>query len=253
MDFYLGTDRVNWLSQITIPLMVSHRVLHSRKTMPRAIGPWVLDSGAFSEVSQHGKWTVPVTEYIKAVTRYRDEIGHMIWAAPMDWMCEPWMIEKTGLSVEEHQRRTTENYLDLVCRAPNLPWIPVLQGWALDDYHRHVEGYFNAGVSLQDEPVVGIGSVCRRQATAEAAGIIRSLWAQGIKNLHGFGFGVQGLREVGALMASADSMAWSYRARHSEPLQGCAHKKCNHCQKFALQWREKVISRIPNHIQGPLL
>jgi hypothetical protein len=253
VDFYLGTDRLNWLSQINHPLMVSHRVLRNRKKMPRAIGSWVLDSGAFSEISQYGEWTVPVIDYIKAVIRYRDEIGNMVWAAPMDWMCEPWIIEKTGLTVKEHQQRTTKNYLDLVCRAPDLPWIPILQGWTLDDYHRHVEGYLNAGISLQDHPVVGIGSVCRRQATAEAAGIIRSLWAQGIKNLHGFGFKVQGLREVGALMASADSMAWSYNARRSKPLPSCTHKKCNHCQKFALQWREKVVAGIPNDFQAPLM
>ena len=221
--------------------------------MPRAIGAWTLDSGGFSEIAQHGRWTVTVAEYIVAVTRYRDEIGNMVWAAPMDWMCEPWMVETTGLTVAEHQRRTVENYLELVGSAPNIPWIPVLQGWSIEEYHQHAEDYREAGVSLQDLETVGIGSVCRRQATAEAAGIIRSLWAQGIKNLHGFGFGVRGLREVGALMASADSMAWSYGARRSEPLQGCTHKKCIHCQKFALQWREKVVAGIPYEFQGPLL
>jgi len=253
VDFYLGTDRVNWLSQITTPLMVSHRVLRSRKKMPRAIGPWILDSGAFSELSLHGQWTVPVTEYIQAVTRYRDEIGHMVWAAPMDWMCEPWIVRLTGLSVAEHQQRTTDNYRDLQQRAPEIPWTPVLQGWSLDDYHRHAEDYCHAGIDVTTHSTIGIGSVCRRQGTAEAAGIIRSLWAQGIKNLHGFGFGVQGLREVGALMRSADSMAWSYRARRSEALPGCTHTKCNHCQTFALQWREQVVAGIPADIQGPLL
>jgi hypothetical protein len=212
-----------------------------------------LDSGGFSEVSQYGKWTVPVSEYIKAVTRYRDEIGNMAWAAPMDWMCEPWMVDKTRLTVEEHQRRTLENYLELVERAPDLPWIPVLQGWTLDEYHSHAEDYRDVGIDLTALPTVGIGSVCRRQATTEAAGIIRSLWAQGIKSLHGFGFKVQGLRAVGALMASADSMAWSYRARRSEPLPSCAHKNCANCFKFALQWREQVLSSIPDEFQAALL
>ena len=253
MDFYLGTHHPNWLEKTATPLMVSHRRLRDRKKMPRAVGPWVLDSGGFSEVAEHGKWTVSVPEYIEAVERYRDKIGNMVWAAPMDWMCEPWMVEKTGLTVEEHQRRTTENYLELVDRTPDLPWVPVLQGWTLEDYHWHASDYIEAGVSLKDLPVVGIGSVCRRQATAEAAGIIRSLWARGIRNLHGFGFKVQGLREVGALMASADSMAWSYRARRSEPLPGCTHKSCANCQKFALQWREKVVAGISEEFQGALI
>ena len=253
MKFFLGTHHPSWLNKTRLPLMVSHRRLKDRRGLPRAVGPWALDSGGFTELTLHGKWTVPVADYITAVEQYRDEIGNMVLAAPMDWMCEPWMVEKTSLTVQEHQRRTVENYLDLVGRAPDLPWMPVLQGWTLDDYHRHVADYCDAGVSLQDQPVVGIGSVCRRQATGEAAGIIRSLWATGIKNLHGFGFKVQGLREVGPLMASADSMAWSYRARRSEPLPGCTHKSCSNCMRFALQWREKVVAGISADFQGALL
>ncbi len=34
--------------------------------------------------------------------RYRDEIGCLLWAAPQDWMCEPWITAKTGLTVAEH-------------------------------------------------------------------------------------------------------------------------------------------------------
>ncbi len=34
--------------------------------------------------------------------RYRDEIGCLLWAAPHDWMCEPWITAKTGLTVAEH-------------------------------------------------------------------------------------------------------------------------------------------------------
>jgi hypothetical protein len=30
----------------------------------------------------------------------------------MDWMCEPFMLAKTGLSVREHQQRTVTNYLN---------------------------------------------------------------------------------------------------------------------------------------------
>lgn len=30
----------------------------------------------------------------------------MRFAAPMDWMCEPWILSKTGLTLAEHQERT---------------------------------------------------------------------------------------------------------------------------------------------------
>jgi len=45
----------------------------------------------------------------------------------------------------------------------------VLQGWELRDYARCVAMYRGAGVGLRDYPVVGVGSVCRRQATEEIA------------------------------------------------------------------------------------
>jgi hypothetical protein len=53
------------------------------------------------------------------VRRYRDEIGCLDWAAPQDWMCEPFILAKTGLSVREY-RRTVASYLRLTELAPDL-------------------------------------------------------------------------------------------------------------------------------------
>ncbi len=49
-------------------------------------------------------------------------------------MCEPQIVARTGLSVREHQERTVANYLTLRSIAPDLPFIPVLQGWRIADY-----------------------------------------------------------------------------------------------------------------------
>lgn len=92
-----------------------------------------------------------------------DEIGRLEWAAPQDWMCEPFMPAKTGLTVAEHQVRTVENYLELRSLAPERPFVPVPQGWKLDDYVRCVDLYYElTGIDLAAQPLVGIGSVCRR-------------------------------------------------------------------------------------------
>ena len=106
---------------------------------------WALDSGAFSELSAYGKWTLTPEEYVAAVRRYAKEIGHLDWAAPQDWMCEPFILAKTGLSVVEHQRRTIANYLRLKELAPDLPFAPVLQGWDLADYLACAAMYEAAG------------------------------------------------------------------------------------------------------------
>ena len=92
--------------------------------------------------------------------------------------------------------------------------------------------------------LVGLGSVCRRQATGEAGRIIRALHARGVRRLHGFGFKILGLAEHGHLLTSADSMAWSIDARRRRtPLPGCVgHRNCANCLRFALRWRTEVLA-----------
>lgn len=243
--FYLGTHRPDWLGKTAVPLFVSRRTLAPRRTFPRALGPWALDSGGFSELSLNGAWTVGAEQYTAEVRRFAEGIGGMVWAAAQDWMCEPPILKATGLDVAEHQRRTITNYLDLRALGPELPWTPVLQGWRADDYLSHAEQYAAAGVDLTSLPVVGLGTVCRRQDTTEAEGIVRRLSAAGVK-LHGFGFKVGGLQRIGPLMASADSMAWSFRARREgKPLCGSIrHRNCANCIDFAIAWRERVLSAL---------
>ena len=60
------------------------------------------------------------------------------------------------------------------------------------DYLRHLELYAARGHDLTWLPVVGLGSVCRRQRTQEAADIVRRLAAEGLQ-LHVFGFKWQAL------------------------------------------------------------
>jgi hypothetical protein len=147
---------------------------------------------------------------VAAVRRYRDEIGSLEWAAPMDWMCEPFMLAKTGLTIAVHQARTVANYVELRDLAPDLPFIPVLQGWCLGDYVRCAEMFQRAGVDLTAEPLVGVGSVCRRQATGEIEVIVHTLASMGLR-LHGFGVKAGGLQRYADCLASADSLAWSSR------------------------------------------
>lgn len=170
----------------------------------------------------------------------------------------------TGLSVEEHQRRTIENLkelrrIDAAYRKEQLDrhgvvvqpirWAPVLQGWRVADYWRHLDDYRAAGIELRGEPVVGVGSVCRRQNTREAETIFRTLAAEGLR-LHGFGVKLEGLARFADVLASSDSLAWSFAARNDEPLPGhdrpgpgrrTGHINCANCAEYALIWRERVV------------
>lgn len=239
MIFYLGTHKPHWLSLTSAPLFISRRRLAEYAVPPMARGVWALDSGGFSELSLFGKWETDPGTYMQEVYRWRDAVGNLAWAAIQDWMCEPMITARTGLSVREHQKRTTASYFTLTRFAGDLPWMPVIQGWEQDDYLQHVEDYALAGVDLATLPIVGLGSICRRQGTAMAEGLIREIHAMGIK-VHGFGFKLTGLARVGSCLASADSMAWSFAARRSAPLPGHTHKSCANCLGYAIKWRQRV-------------
>lgn len=247
MRFYLGTHQPNWLRLTAVPLFISDVRLSKYRTLPRAAGRWACDSGGFSMLSVHGTWAAGPTpkQYVDRVRRYATEVGGLDWAAIQDWMCEPFILAKTGLSVAEHQQRTVASYLELRSLAADLPFAPVLQGFDLPDYVRSAQLYADAGVDLTAEQVVGVGSVCKRQGTGEAARIMAALAAEvpGIR-LHGFGVKTSGLAQYGHLLASADSMAWSFNARRERrPLAGCSgHKNCANCLTYARRWRDRVLT-----------
>lgn len=243
--FYLGAHHPHWLASAGVPLFVSRRQLARYRTLPRAVAPWALDSGGFTELSLNGAWTLSARDYAAQVRRYRDEVGHLEWAAPQDWMCEPQVLARTGGTVPLHQRRTVENLLELRELAPDLPWVPVLQGWTRCDYLDHVEAYARAGVHLECEALVGVGSVCRRQHTGMVGTLFAWLHSDGLR-LHGFGLKLQGLAASAQHLASADSLAWSYSARRNAPLPGHAtrHKNCANCLEYALDWHAAALAAI---------
>ncbi len=126
MQFYLGTHQPAYLTKATVPLFISHRRLVGRviDNLPRARISWALDSGGFSELSLYGQWRTDPLEYVQWVKGYDLQIGNLDWAAPQDWMCEPWIIAQTGLSVREHQERTVANFVELPGRGGRRRWRP---------------------------------------------------------------------------------------------------------------------------------
>ncbi|MEV8603516.1 hypothetical protein AB0465_27005 [Streptomyces griseoviridis] len=261
MRFYLTTHKRHWVRLTDVPLFLKSEHFVNAVKLDEARGPYAVDSGGFSELQRHGTWTRSPRQYIEDLRRIWECVGPYDWAAPQDWMCEDLIIHGgtagpnvfvgTHLSVAEHQRRTVSNFLELRSLAPELRIAPVLQGRTIADYERCAELYERAGVNLQHEPTVGLGSVCRLQSTREGAAIVTAMAAHGFK-LHGFGFKTLGLERVGNLLASADSAAWSYHARRRPPLPGHPHKNCANCLPYALRWRIRVLAALPAW-QQPLL
>jgi len=241
MIFYLGTHRIAFFQQTDVPLFASRRILHKRKSFPRALGRWSLDSGGFSELSLYGGWQTSPSQYIQEINRFQSEIGNLDWASQQDYMCEPHMIKKTGLTVKIHQERTIDNLIELRSMNTNVPIIPVLQGWCVNDYLQHIEMWEKRGIDLRQEPTVGVGSVCRRSSIYDIVDIIVNVHKSGIKNIHGFGVKSSGVSRIGHLIQSCDSMAWSLTARFDKTPCPYGKRNCAHCLHYALSWREKLL------------
>lgn len=242
----------NWLGIVEFPLFVSRRRLQGRRKLPTAVCQWACDSGGFTELSMYGRWTIRFSKFVSEIRRYRDEIGKLAWAAPMDWMCEPFILAKTRGTVKGHQRRTIRNYLALIESAPDVPWIPVLQGWTHGDYLDHLEQYARHGVWLEGLSLVGVGSICRRQGEVKTALLLEDLARCGLK-LHGFGLKLKGLSLAGHCLESADSLAWSFDARRKPNQCGSpTHKNCANCLEYAREWRDRVIGTAMREVSPTL-
>lgn len=270
--FYLGTHNVAWLR--TAPPDVALFLSYNRMKLLREwrkleLYPrrhYAIDSGAFTELQQHGKFQTSPQEYIDALIRADEQIGDIAWAAPQDWMCERPVREGgtwngqhfagTGLTVDDHLHLTVDNFVLLEQLwyerggYGDCPVMPSVQGEKIADYERCVRYYLDAGVKLaEDYPVVGVGSVCRRQNTDEIGRIVRTL-AQMDLPLHGFGVKIEGLARYGRWLTSADSMAWSKNYRHMPPVDGCMGlrgkgvKNCANCMHAALEWRDRVLAAL---------
>lgn len=194
------------------PLLINADRLLQRKTeFPYSDTEVWLDSRGYHELLRHGRWTITPRRYADLAVRVAERFD-LRAAVTQDYMCEPWALAKTGLTVDEHQRRTIESLFELHNLEPAIPWMPVLQGQMLDDFLRHIEMYEEAGVNLSAFERVGLGTVCRRHATEEISKIISEISARAIR-LHAFGVKTEGLRRNAGSLSSTDSNAWSYNGR----------------------------------------
>lgn len=178
------------------------------------VGDWIMDSGAFTTILQHGGYPEPPEAYAADVRRWAGN-GNLLAAVTQDFMCEPFMLKITGKTVEEHQRLTVERYDALLaCGLGGVYLMPVLQGYTPEDYVDHLATYAER---LPHGAWVGVGSVCKRNGDVRAieAVLLAIKRARPDLRLHGFGLKTTALGSglVRQLLETADSMAWSYAAR----------------------------------------
>ena len=285
-QLYISTDRASWLwsGDADFPLCISHRSLCGYDTLKPATGRWMLSSGSLGELCRYGRLVTSTRYYVAAVARYDAEIGGLDWAAPPDWPCHDAVLRGghlgelacagTALSAGEHQTRTVDGFLEVTRIWPELahqespcgpaasPFMPVVHGVDPEDFIHCAQLYEDAGVRLADHQVVGVGSVCQRNSSAEIAEIAAALAPLGLA-LHWFGVklatttaasltsydvDIDGKR-YDAGTVSLNTGAWSAAASHRERLPGCTHvnprtgkpSQCTNCPVFASAWRRQKL------------
>jgi hypothetical protein len=203
---------------------------------PFTVRDWVLDSGAFTEIKDHGRHRFPVSEYAGQIRRWSTN-GNLLAAACQDWMCEPEIIKRTGRSVADHQRLTIENYDALVAEDTGVYILPALQGFRPAEYVDHIRQY---GDRLKPGMWLGVGSVCKRKTPAGMYAVLSAIRNERPDlKLHGFGVTLLALMQplVVSCFHTCDSMAWSYGARFDRSGGG------PNDYRTALAWTDRVINR----------
>lgn len=195
----------------------------------------LVDSGAFTELDKHGKYMVTVAAYALRLWQLHTRgIVDIAGAVAQDFMCEDFMLEKVmGIpkdtitpeqrveQIRRHQEWSVQRYDELIAELERLfegpvpfPILPVLQGYEPEDYVRHIEMY---GDRIRPGMWVGVGSVCKRNGDPKAILAVLSAIKAVRPDIHIHGFGVKKTalksREITKLLATADSLAWSYHAR----------------------------------------
>lgn len=177
MIFFPGLHQPSDAKHFERACISRNRLVSRRKPVgcPRVL----VDSGAFTMLDKHGCYPEPPEAYAAQLYRLHTEgVVNIEVAVSQDYMCEPFMLAKTGLTVEDHQRLTIERYDAILAELrrlfggdPPFAFMPVLQGYTVADYLRHIEMY---GERLASGMWVGVGSVCKRQGAVSVIEAILS-------------------------------------------------------------------------------
>lgn len=230
MDFYCGIPEPAWASRFELSMISINRL--RRRVGDFDVNSWMMDSGAFSEISRFKNYRSSPAVFATEARRW-SSLGRCVAVVTQDYMCEKFILDLCSRSVSDHQRMTVSRYDALSFYGVGAYLMPVLQGYSPAEYVDCVRLY---GRRLAFGSWVGVGSVCKRNS--EVKKVVDVLLA--IKSvrpdlrLHGFGLKKTAVAspDVRALLYSSDSMAWSMAARREG-------RNCNHWSE-ALEYSRSV-------------
>lgn len=180
---------------------ISLNRLRKRKA-PINIQDWIIDNGAFHLLISGGTH-YPVEDVVK-ILRFFGSCGRLRGFISQDWLCQPEILQVTGLSVQESQILTIGRYDQLLSALDGFPYlIPVIQGQSSDDYLRHLEQY---NQRIKPGAWVAVGGLKGHSPQEVEDILLKIKLVRRDLRLHGCGLGSRLLKgNILGLLYSADS------------------------------------------------
>lgn len=181
------------------------------------------------------------------------------WSQP-DLCCEPEIARNQGEI--DYRIRATATFLEGTLQvvhdwsaAAGMSWarpMPIIQGWSVDDYLRSLDLTLEVWGrwSSAPPPLIGVGSVCRRNLTHPSHGLLSIISALELhlpssSRLHLFGVKGSALSTLKTFpcVASVDSMAYDFGARVKSRLTGTSNNLAHRCAEMS-SWLSAANHRI---------
>lgn len=221
--FYPGIGATYFIEHLERFIWNFTETLVNRKSpLPIDVQIWMLDSGGFRQVIKYGKYRHTHEKYLSQIEMLKPK-----YFFNMDYMCESFALEKTGLSIKEHIEKTIDNHITILDKLNDYniksQFLGVIQGFEVDDYIYCID-------RMKEQDIIqnymGVGSVCRRNAEREIYEVLNAIHNE-IPDTKLHAFGVKGTifdapygSRVVELLHSCDSMAWSMANWHGPDLRG---------------------------------
>jgi len=231
-------------------VMISAGCLWNNKTQklrfsykrPATCEEFFLDSGGFNLLSRYKTYPFSVKTYCRLAKKMKPD-----YVAIMDYPCESIIGRKWGLSVEERIKLTVENATECMKYDVGALWIPVIQGYTLDEYKYCVDLYDEKDLLRE---YMAVGSMCRRTRTSLIGEYLYEIYHylekhKNIKKpkIHAFGLKINTLNNfiVFKHIYSTDSCAFCFRKNTTTEKIESFHNFIKKIEKIMEKQKRKTI------------
>lgn len=224
MKFYLGFDwSVKRRKQNTYPYAflsagVTWSYTHCKTLVPFEFSERTeeifLDSGGFSFFSKYSEYPFSMEDYIHWIKGMQDANKQKVkYVAILDYPCEPEINRKAFSTNQERIEATVRNATKCL-RYDISPakWIPVLQGYTVDEYLHCLKLYKDQNLYLD---YIAIGSMCRRNDLNQIHKILKAIKEETDAKIHLFGLTIKALEYIPIydLIDSCDTIGYSFQCK----------------------------------------